>query len=157
MSRGKQPRPILLAAAILLTSCCLFAHGRRNEPRVRLPIEEGTDLVFVPVPFGNGSSHATVTQITMGQSGFLWFGTKDGLKRYDGYRFRDFRPEAGNANSLSGLVVESVFNDRSGKLWVTSDLSLDRFDPATEVFTHYPTDPSVLEDPYTTSARIARE
>src|SRR6266478_3009077 len=147
MSRGKQPRPILLAAAILLTSCCLFAQGRRNEARVRLPIEEGTDLVFVPVPFGNGSSHATVTQITMGQSGFLWFGTKDGLKRYDGYRFRNFRPEAGSPYSLSGLVVESVFNDRSGKLWVTSDLSVDRFDPATEVFTHYPSEPSVLEGP----------
>ena len=128
---------------LLLASTVLYAQGTR----IRLPIEEGTDLAFAPVPFGDGSSHATVTQIAMDQSDFLWFGTKDGLKRYDGYGFRSFRPEAGNPCSLSGLVVEAVFKDRSGKLWVTSDLSVDRFDPATERFTHYPADPSVLEGP----------
>src|ERR1700674_2894853 len=136
-----------LAPALLLACGCLFAQGRRDGARVRLPIEEGTDLVFVPVPFGNGSSHATVTQIAMGQSEFLWFGTKDGLKRYDGYRFRDFRPESGNPNSLSGLQVEYLFNDRSGKLWVTSDLNVDRYDAVMEKFTRYPSDPSVLEGP----------
>src|SRR6202049_3389813 len=133
MRRGKRPGiHIRLTPAILLASCCLFAEGPRDAARVRLPIEEGTDLVFVPVPFGNGSSHATVTHIAMDQSEFLWFGTKDGLKRYDGYRFRDFRPESGNPNSLSGLQVEYLFNDRSGKLWVTSDLNVDRYDPVME-------------------------
>src|SRR5947209_15614338 len=117
MSRRKRPGiRSHLAPAILLVSCCLFAQERREEPRIRLPIEEGTDLVFVPLPFGNGSSHGTVTQIASGQSEFLWFGTKDGLKRYDGYRFRDFRPEPGNPHSLSGLEVEFLLNDRSGKL-----------------------------------------
>ena len=88
MSRGKLPGIRTdLAPAILLVSCCLFAQGRRDEARVRLPIEEGTDLVFVPVPLGNGSSHATVMQIARGESEFLWFGTKDGLKRFDAYRF----------------------------------------------------------------------
>src|SRR6266567_6667772 len=142
-----------LVAAMLLGCCSLFAAGGR----IRLPIEEGTDLVFVPVPFGNGSSHATVTQIAMGQLGFLWFGTKDGLKRYDGYRFRDFRPEAGNPHSLSGLTVKALLEDRSGKLWVTSDLSVDRFDPATEIFTHFPSVPWYSTDLFITSPRTAPE
>src|SRR5204863_2115976 len=103
MLRGKEPRVCTrLTATMLLACCCLFSQGRHDGARVRLPIEEGTDLVFVPVPFGNGSSHTTVTQIAMGRLGFLWFGTKDGLLRYDGYRFREFRPEAGNPHSLSG-------------------------------------------------------
>ena len=93
------------------------------------------------------TSHSTVTQIAEDRSGFLWFGTKDGLKRYDGYRFREFRPEAGNPRSLSGLVVESLLNDRSGKLWVASDLNVDRFDPAAESFAHFPSGQSVLKGP----------
>jgi len=137
---------VYLASALLLVSGGLIAQAPSGA-RIRLPIEEGIDLVFVAVPFSNGSSHATVTQIASGQSEFLWFGTKDGLKRYDGYRFRDFRPEPGSPYGLSGLEIESLLNDRSGKLWVASDLSLDRYDPATETFTHYPSDPSVLEGP----------
>src|SRR5207248_6053446 len=96
-----------LAIAMWIGSCCL-GQGRPDAARIRLPIDEGHDLVFAPVPFANGSSHATVGQITMDQAGFLWFGTKDGLKRFDGYRFRDFRPEPGNPNSVSGLDVESL-------------------------------------------------
>src|SRR6266404_505729 len=134
-------------ATAIVTCCSLFAEGRPDQARVHLPIEEGTDLVFVAVPFANGSSHATVLQITMDHSGFLWFGADDGLKRYDGYRFRDFRPEPGNPYCLSGLAVESLLNDRSGKLWVASDLSVDRYDPLTERFSRYPPDPTVLEGP----------
>jgi signal transduction histidine kinase/ligand-binding sensor domain-containing protein len=145
MSGGKGCR-VHLVLALLLASRCLFAQGTRQQERVRLPIEDGTDLVCVPVPFAGGSSHATVTQIVRGQSEFLWFGTKDGLKRYDGYRFLEFRPESGNPHSLSGLDVESVFNE-SGRLWVASDLSVDRYDRATETFTRYPPQPHVLEGP----------
>src|SRR5260221_8122786 len=148
MSRDKRPGIRKhLAPALLLASCCLFAQGRRDGARIRLPIEEGADLVFVRVPFGNGSSHTTVTQIASDRPGLLWFGTNDGLKRYDGYRIRDFRPDSRNRNSVSGLSVASVFKDRSGDLWVASDLSVDRYDPAMETFTHYPSDAAVLEGP----------
>jgi ligand-binding sensor domain-containing protein/signal transduction histidine kinase len=147
MSHGKCWIRKHLAPALLLASYSLFAQGRRDETRVRLPIEEGTNLVFMRVPLSNGSSHTTVTQIASDQLGFLWFGTNDGLKRYDGYRIRDFRPDSRNRNSVSGLWVEAVFRDRSGMLWVASDLSIDRYDPTTETFTHYPPDPRVIEGP----------
>ena len=135
-----------LAVALLLVPGCLIAQVR-PAPRTHLPIEDGTDMVFVRVPFGNGSSHTTVTQIASDRSGFLWFGTNDGLKRYDGYRIRDFKPDSNNRNSLSGLFVETVFQDRSGRLWVASDLTVDRYDPVLETFTHYPSDPATLEGP----------
>src|SRR5438094_6011190 len=92
-----------LAFAIVQTSCCIYGQGRPDPARIRLPVVEGTDLIFVSVPFANGSAHASVSQITMDRPGFLWFGTTDGMKRYDGYRFRDFRPEPGSPYSLSGL------------------------------------------------------
>jgi ligand-binding sensor domain-containing protein/signal transduction histidine kinase len=114
-----------------------------DDRRVRLPIEEGTDLVFQRLPLDNGSTHATVWSIAKDRWGFLWFSTSDGLKRFDGYHFRDVRPEAGNPYSLSGREVKPLFNDRSGKLWVASDLSLACYDPVTETFRHFSQDPLV--------------
>ena len=121
----------------------MFGRDSAYSRRIHLPIAEGTDLAFVRVPLDNGSTHATVWQIAKDRLGFLWFSTSDGLKRFDGYRFRDVRPEAGNPYSLSGREVKPLFNDRSGKLWVASDLSVARYDPKTETFTHFSSDPLV--------------
>jgi ligand-binding sensor domain-containing protein len=65
------------------------------------------------------------------------FGTSDGLRRYDGYGFRDYRHDPKNPDSLSGATVYSLFKDRSGRLWVGSDAFLDMFDPATDKLTHF--------------------
>jgi ligand-binding sensor domain-containing protein/signal transduction histidine kinase len=121
----------------------LFGRDSYYEQRIHLPIEEGADLAFVRLPLDNGSTHATVWQIAKDRLGFLWFSTSDGLKRFDGYSFRDVRPEAGNPYSLSGREVKPLFNDRSGNLWVASDLSAARYDPVTETFTHFTSDPLV--------------
>jgi ligand-binding sensor domain-containing protein/signal transduction histidine kinase len=128
---------------LLLASPCLFGRESAYSKRIRLPTEDGDDLAFVRLPLDNGSTHATVWAITKDRLGFLWFSTSDGLKRFDGYRFRDVRPEAGNPYSLSGREVKPLFNDRSGKLWVASDLSVARYDPVTETFTHFGSDPLV--------------
>jgi ligand-binding sensor domain-containing protein len=73
----------------------------------------------------------------------LWFGTWNGLNRYDGYKFKAFKHEPGNPKSLSGVYVYSLFKDHSGNLWVGTDGFLDRFDPETESFTHYNLDKSI--------------
>jgi len=68
-----------LLATLLLVCCCAPGQGRLVDCRIRLPIQDDTDLEFEPLPFGNGYLHSTVTQIAEDRSGFLWFGTKDGL------------------------------------------------------------------------------
>jgi signal transduction histidine kinase/ligand-binding sensor domain-containing protein len=70
--------------------------------------------------------------------GFMWFRTRYGLYRYDGYAFKVFVRDAGNPNSLDGVVVKSLFKDRDGALWVGCDQSLNKFDRTTETFTRYP-------------------
>jgi ligand-binding sensor domain-containing protein len=72
----------------------------------------------------------------------MWFGTWNGLNRYDGYKFKVFKHELGNLKSLSGVYVYSLFKDHSGNLWVGTDGFLDRFDPETETFTHHKLDKS---------------
>jgi ligand-binding sensor domain-containing protein/signal transduction histidine kinase len=133
----------LLRAGLLLpcTWACLFAGGPADRAFVTLPVSEGADRLFVPVAYSVGAvrnAHSTAGQIIEDGSGFLWVGTQDGLKRYDGYRFRDFRPDVNDPNSLSGVFINALFKDRSGMLWVASDEHLDRYDPATETFAHFP-------------------
>src|SRR6266699_718760 len=111
MPVGNQRTIRALAAALLLIPGRLIAQIQTAE-RAHLPIEDGTDIVFVRVPFGNGSSHTNVTQIASDPSGFLFFFQEEDGIRDDGYRIRDFKPDSNNRNSLSGLSVETVFQDR---------------------------------------------
>jgi ligand-binding sensor domain-containing protein len=67
--------------------------------------------------------------------GFLWFGTEDGLNRYDGVRFTVYRHRPNDPTSLAGNAVVSLYEDRAGTLWVgTSNAGLCRYDPMTETF-----------------------
>src|SRR5580704_7361616 len=151
MNGGKANRRVLYAGLIL--SCvwpALSAGTEHGNRYVRLPIGEGTDQLFEPVAFRAGagrSAHSHVGQIVEDRAGFLWMGTEDGLKRYDGYRFRDFRPDPKNPNSLRGVSVNALFIDGAGQIWVAADDYLDRFDPATEAFTHYPSATGASEGP----------
>src|ERR1700757_3088883 len=108
------------------------------EPRtVTLPVVDGKGLRFTRLSTDEGLSQTRVSQIVQDDQGFMWFGSQYGLNRYDGYKFKVFKHEPGNPNSLSGVFISSLFKDRSGLLWIGCDEFLDRFDPVNETFTHY--------------------
>jgi PAS domain S-box-containing protein len=69
--------------------------------------------------------------------GFMWFGTYDGLNRYDGYKFKIYKSEIGNPYSLSNNSVRFIYEDRSGNLWIGTDGGLNQFDREKERFIHY--------------------
>jgi ligand-binding sensor domain-containing protein len=100
------------------------------------------DLKFEHLTAEQGLSNNRVLSILKDSTGFMWFGTFDGLNRFDGYKFKVFRHDPGDENSLSANVIEVVYEDQSGSLWIgTSGGGLNRFDPKTERFTHYRHDP----------------
>ncbi len=71
--------------------------------------------------------------------GFFWFGTQQGLVKWDGKRIHVFTP--GNSG-LSGQSISGLLEDKEGKLWIaTSDSGLNRYDKETDTFTHYLHDP----------------
>jgi len=70
----------------------------------------------------------------------MWFGTWNGLNRFDGYKFKVFKHEPGDAGSLSGVDVSALFKDHLGNLWVGTENFLNRFDSGTESFAHYKLD-----------------
>jgi signal transduction histidine kinase/ligand-binding sensor domain-containing protein/DNA-binding response OmpR family regulator len=65
-----------------------------------------------------GLSHNSVRCIYQDQKGFLWFGTYDGLNRYDGYAFKVFRNNFSNPLSLPNNFINVIDEDNNGNIWV---------------------------------------
>ena len=70
--------------------------------------------------------------------GFMWFGTQEGLVRYDGYTFMVYTHDPEDPSSLASGWVWSLVEDRKGDLWVGTDRGgLHRFDRAAETFEQF--------------------
>ncbi len=84
--------------------------------------------------------------------GFLWFGTGNGLCRYDGYEFRNYKHDPDNLNTISNGFIRSIVEDSEGNLWLAiSGGGLNKFDPYHEEFVSYRSNP---DDPYSVSGNI---
>ncbi|WP_183561382.1 hybrid sensor histidine kinase/response regulator transcription factor [Mucilaginibacter sp. SP1R1] len=84
----------------------------------------------------NGLSNNTVYCTLQDKHGFLWFGTKDGLNRFDGYTFKVFRHNPKDKNSIMSNMVHTLNLDKDGSFWVGTDQGLDKYNPQTESFVH---------------------
>lgn len=84
----------------------------------------------------NGLSHNTVFCSLQDKKGFLWFGTDDGLNRFDGYSFRIFRYNSRwhTENQLLHNRIMSLFEDSSGKIWVCTAGGVCYYDYETDAF-----------------------
>ena len=105
--------------------------------------------LFEHLTVNEGLSQGSVTCILQDRLGFLWFGTQDGLNRFDGYVLRVYRNNPEDTASLAENFVTMLAEDRNGTLWVgtVSDPSmLNRFDPLTETFTRRHRDSIDLRD-----------
>ncbi|HVO75615.1 MAG TPA: two-component regulator propeller domain-containing protein, partial [Ignavibacteriaceae bacterium] len=85
----------------------------------------------------DGLSLSVVTSVLQDSRGFLWFGTYNGLNRYDGYNFRIFMPEPSNPQSISNHSILDLFEDSKGVLWVGTSNGLNKFNWKTEKFFTY--------------------
>ncbi|MCJ8272480.1 MAG: hypothetical protein MJK04_24155, partial [Psychrosphaera sp.] len=88
-----------------------------------------------------GLSQVTINCMLQDQQGFLWFGTQDGLNRYDGYRFEVFKHQPDNLNSLVNNHIQSLHQDKQGFLWIGTQGGLNQFNPKTANFTRFVHEP----------------
>jgi signal transduction histidine kinase/ligand-binding sensor domain-containing protein/DNA-binding NarL/FixJ family response regulator len=66
----------------------------------------------------NGLSNNAVVNIFQDNKGFMWFGTYDGLNRYDGYRFKIYRNKIGDSSSLVDNGIWTIEQDGTHRLWI---------------------------------------
>ncbi len=96
----------------------------------------------------DGLSQSSVYAIQQDAAGFMWFGTKDGLDRYDGYHFKVFVHSQLDSSSLSDDFVTALFQDRKKRLWVGTQYgNLNLYDPRLDKFQRILI-PSLAKGPY---------
>ena len=99
----------------------------------------------------NGLSNSWVSSILQDRNGFMWFGTWNGLNRYDGYNFTVYKPAPSDTQSLSNNVIRALCEDNAGNLWIGTENGLNWLNPNTEKFVRFinhPDDSGSLSNNY---------
>jgi len=100
-----------------------------------------SEIRFRNLALEDGLSQNTVHCIMQDAKGYIWFGTQDGLNRYDGINFKIFTSDPADSNSISHSWITALTEDSSG-IWVgTLGGGLNKFNSQTETFKQYNNDP----------------
>lgn len=97
----------------------------------------GQQKKFHRVQDENGRPYGVVNSIIQDRAGFLWFGSSEGLYRYDGQHFKTLHHEINETASLSNDYVVSLAEDSQGMLWISTTHGLNRYDPFQEQMTRF--------------------
>ncbi|HVW59257.1 MAG TPA: two-component regulator propeller domain-containing protein [Puia sp.] len=118
-------KPALLALLLVSAAC--------DPTTAQLP-----GLKFEHLDIDDGLSQNNVLNVLQDSRGFIWFGTRDGLNKYDGYQISIYRNEPGNKTSISNNFITGIIEDHRGYIWVaTRGGGLCRYDRATDQFTTF--------------------
>lgn len=95
------------------------------------------DLKFQHFTSVNGLSQRSVADIVQDKKGYIWFGTRDGLNKFDGQKFVVYRHNTADSTSLSNSNIHAIYEDEGGNLWVGTERGLNKYNPATDNFIRY--------------------
>ena len=126
--------PLSFWTKVFLLLILLFgyrpAHAQKNK------------ISFKHLTVENGLSQSSVLSIAQDSMGFMWFGTKDGLNKYNTRNFEIYKREKGNKSSLSsGQNINALLTDSKGNLWVGTQKGLNRYLPESNSFKRYQYNP----------------
>lgn len=114
---------VAIIALLLSVICCKTANAQ-------------AELSFDIFTQENGLPNNRIHCIFQDSKGWMWFGSSQGLSRFDGYNFINFVPSASDSTSLKGALVRVIKEDRHGNLLVGTETGgLNIFDRKTETFT----------------------
>ncbi len=133
MSRGPKYRIQCLA----LIMCLIY-----NIGDLQAQDKMTNRLWFERIQTADGLSSSWVEAMAQDSLGYLWFGTQDGLVRYDGYDYTTYRHQREDSTSLNNNRTGPLFVSSDGTLWIGSASGVNKYRRATDDFEHYVYDPS---------------
>jgi two-component system sensor histidine kinase ChiS len=100
-------------------------------------------IQFEVIDTKEGLSQRIVYSIIQDKFGFIWFGTRNGLNRYDGNKIIVHKHQNDNPNSLSNNLIRSISSDSGGNLWIgTWGGGINKYNPETEQFSRFVYNPN---------------
>jgi diguanylate cyclase (GGDEF)-like protein len=117
-----------LTAVLLLTASNVIAVPNINHP-ARFKVN--------PLYLESGPSRDWVNTVERDATGYLWVGTDNGLRRYNGYEYTVFNNNPEDPRSLGSNLIWTLLIDSEQTLWVGNRL-LSAFNADTETFDNYP-------------------
>ena len=103
-----------------------------------IPLSAQKNPTFRHVSIDQGLSNSSVLSIVQDQDGYMWFGTRHGVNRYNGHSIRSFFPSPGDLNNISSSYVRTMYCDSKGMIWMGSTGGICRYNPQnrqTTIFT----------------------
>ncbi|GAB3915588.1 hybrid sensor histidine kinase/response regulator transcription factor [Larkinella terrae] len=98
---------------------------------------QSVGLSFSHLGVEEGLSQSSVYAIAQDHHGFMWFGTRDGLNRYDSRQVAVYKNRSDNLRSLASNTINSLLLDKRGRLWVGTTRGLALYRPETDDFQRF--------------------
>jgi len=103
-----------------------------------LSVAQIENIRFEKISIEDGLSQNSITSVFQDSDGYMWFGTLDGLNRYDGYDIRIYRNSITKSNSIADNYINVIFEDSKKRLWIgTRSNGLCLFDKVNNTFTTF--------------------
>ena len=94
----------------------------------------------------DGLSHNSVWAVMQDSKGFMWFGTNDGLNRFDGKKIKVYRKIQGDSLSIGNNFIHCLKEDSRGRFLIGTKQGLYLFDDKLEKFRHIDLDKNIKDD-----------
>lgn len=121
----------VLLIFILFIQCSWLALSAQGK------FEMSDKMKFRNISNKDGLSQRSVIAILQDRKGYMWFGTRDGLNKFDGTNMINYRHDSEDSHSLSHSYVTSIFEDNTANLWVGTNDGLNRYDVVHDQFIRY--------------------
>ncbi|MFK7912830.1 MAG: two-component regulator propeller domain-containing protein [Pseudomonadales bacterium] len=138
-------RQLLAVLTALLTwtltvslACAPAAYARTSDVQLSKVNNEYRNLRLTHLGSADGLTQELVNAIAQDAHGFMWFGTQEGLTRYDGNRMQAYMASNDEPGALQHSWIWALLSDSKGRLWVgTNGGGLALYQPRTDNFRIY--------------------
>lgn len=117
---------LYMSLAIIFSVLLSFQTGQDSSPWPAQHIDKRAQL-----------SNSAITSVYMDRQEYVWFGSWDGLNRYDGGSIKSYKPDPLQKGTISNNIVRSFLEDGDGHLWIVTHKGINQYHRDTDSFTTY--------------------
>ena len=112
--------------------------------------ENENPFFFSHLGVEDGLSQVSILSIFQDSEGYIWFGTRNGANRYDGYEFNVYQNEVNNPASISDNYIRKISEDKDKNIWIGTSNGVNCIDYRTQQISRFY--PQAINPQITTNA-----